>query len=148
MLDVVSLDEGLKLKALGRLIVSKHPFIKIVRNFVNLSDFYFPVCNLAIESVTVKGVEVLAKYRESVWTKGESSSNRQLVGAAKAVKLKNIISRAGQSSFNYFRLWHQGRRKIGDLSLVELSRIERFIKPEQLPALKAAININVDLKCM
>ena len=42
MLDIMELDNSLKLKALGRLEGSKHPMLLLLKNKVNLSEFFKP----------------------------------------------------------------------------------------------------------
>ena len=44
MLDVVDLDKGLKLKSIARLLETEHPFLKLIRNKIDLTDFFFPKC--------------------------------------------------------------------------------------------------------
>ena len=40
MLDIAALDDSLKLRALGRLLETKHPFLKLIKNKINAaSDF-------------------------------------------------------------------------------------------------------------
>ena len=40
MLDIESLDEGLKLRSIGRLLVSKHPYIKLIKAGLDLNDYF------------------------------------------------------------------------------------------------------------
>ena len=40
MLDVAALDESLKLRAIGRLLTSHHPFLTLLRNKCSFEDFF------------------------------------------------------------------------------------------------------------
>ena len=53
MLDVSELEVSLKIKALGRLMSSGHPFLRIIKERVVLSDFVYPTINTAVEEIAV-----------------------------------------------------------------------------------------------
>ena len=51
MLDISELDDGLKLKSLGRLLETKHPALVLIKNKLDLSDFFFPKIDGKIDSI-------------------------------------------------------------------------------------------------
>ena len=54
MLDVVSLDESLKLKSIGRMFASSHPFIRRIREKCDLTCYFEPKCNIAFKPLILK----------------------------------------------------------------------------------------------
>ena len=54
-------------------------------------------------------------------------SDRHVLAAIGQEKLKKIISIRGQGSLDFFVPWTRGARKIKDISLQELARLERHI---------------------
>ena len=54
MLDVNELDASLKIKSLGRLLETRHPFLGLIRNFLNLNCFFNPKCTTDLDPFTVK----------------------------------------------------------------------------------------------
>jgi hypothetical protein len=76
MLDVRKLDDSLKLRALGRLLVSKHPMLIKIKDRLKLDDFFFPKIDLEIDQITVKGVELLMKARQDLLGNHELEMDR------------------------------------------------------------------------
>ena len=56
MLDIAELNESLKIKAVGRMLISKHPFLRIVRTKTNLESFFNPRCIINLDSVVEEGL--------------------------------------------------------------------------------------------
>ena len=51
MLDIVELDESLKLKALGRLLNSNHPFLTLIKNSLDFRNFFMPKLGAKVDTV-------------------------------------------------------------------------------------------------
>ena len=62
MLDIAHLDEGLKCRALGRLLASEHPFMILLRNKVDLNDFFDPKCISNVDSILESAINVLNRH--------------------------------------------------------------------------------------
>ena len=130
MLDIVNLDNSLKLRILGRLLTSQHPFSLIVKEALDVQDFFFPKLNLNICDVTQKAIEVLKKCRLRILDNQDLTNKVKLVSLLKETKIKNILSPAGVNSVLYFRLRIAGTQKIGQLTRQQLDQIRRLIKEE------------------
>ena len=79
MLDVKELDASLKIRALGRILSSQHPFLKILKDKLNLESFFNPKINLNvnIDSVFTKGIELLKEDRDRIRIKREILAERK-----------------------------------------------------------------------
>ena len=68
MLDIAELDKSLKLKAVGRILDSKHPFISIVKNKLDLENFFEPVLNTGVETLAYQAIALLKEERLKIWS--------------------------------------------------------------------------------
>ena len=59
MLDIAELDSSLKLRALGRLVGTRHPFLLLIKNKICLEKFFDPKCNCKADPISNKAVELL-----------------------------------------------------------------------------------------
>ena len=59
MINIRELDDSLKLRALGRLIGTNHPFLALLKNITNIEQFFNPKTNIKLEEVAVRGIELL-----------------------------------------------------------------------------------------
>ena len=143
MLDIAELDKSLKLKAVGRMFASEHPYIKILRGKLDMTDFFEPKIEVKIDSVINKGLEVLRDARGLVWEDQLMSSNREIIAAIREVNLKAIVTSVGIGSIPFFLLWRNGARKIKDLNVNTLGNIARYIPRKKLPKLELAVRVNL-----
>lgn len=74
MLDIKSLDESIKLKALAKTMHSRHPFLEIVKTRIRLEQFFFPRCEVSVDSVVDEGLRILKNDRMKLWTDEELHS--------------------------------------------------------------------------
>ena len=132
MLDVTALDESLKLRAIGRLLTSHHPFLTLLRNKCSFEDFFDPMCPPGIESVTSKGIKLLKLERDKVWEIERAYSSASLLQKVKATSISKVLSTQGRLSIPYFLLRRRGVTKLGELSQRDLREIERYIEPRKL----------------
>ena len=79
MLNIIDLDNSLKLRALGRLATTKHPFLTIIKNSIDYRDFFFPRIRLKLDGVTVAGIDLLMSDRQKLWNDPLMESNRTYV---------------------------------------------------------------------
>ena len=63
MLDAAELDSSLKLKALDRLLTTRHPFLLLIKDNINMSNFFDPKCNTEVDPVTSRAVYLLRADR-------------------------------------------------------------------------------------
>ena len=145
MLDITELGDSLKLRALGRLRSSEHPFLKILNSKLNLESYFDPKLDVSeqVDPITMDGVCLLKADREKLWLDPKLDSNCLLLSAIRDAKLKDIVDRRGHNSIAFFRVWARGSRKIGDLSLADLNSLSRHLNRDKLNKLKLAVNLNL-----
>ena len=142
MLDLGKLDNSIKLRILGRTLVSSHPFSSIVKDSMDLGDFFFPKLRTNLCSVIEEAVGRLKTLR------GQAIKNRDLVGKVrllsmiKETKIKNILTPNGLASITYFRLNTLGVKKIGQLDRHSFDQISRIIREVDFaPWIEASLQI-------
>ena len=144
MLDVSELDKSLKLRAYGRTLVSRHPVHVLLRLTLRNENFFFPSCGTSLDKVIVQGTKLLREDRLKALERWEDyRSNIFFVTALKNTKIKDILNQNGRESLIYLAIRRLGSTKLGQLSLVELENIRRFVPIKTfLDAARALIRIN------
>ena len=144
MIDVEELDGSLKIKALSRMLRTEHPFIKILKNKLNMNSYFNPAIETEpnIDPVTDKALELLKLDRNGLWEDARVNQDRKILAAIRGTELKSVMNRRGLGSINYFRLWVRGLRLVGQLSRAELDSISVHIAPTKLDKLRRAIEVN------
>ena len=142
MLDVSKLDESLKIKAVGRLLTSEHPFLKLVRSKVRLESFFDPKCEVEIDGVAVHGLQLLGADRRELLECENHFNDRKFLSLVKDMRLSQIVKPGMRQSLAYFNIWHRGRRKVGDLTLQDLNAMSRIVEGGLLTRLKDKHRIN------
>ena len=135
MLDIEELDKGLKLRALGRLFVTDHPALKLIKNKLDLSDFFFPKINANIDSFVAVGIELLKEDRQNLWSDVKLSSDRILLAALRGSKICNLVKREYINNLAVFMLNRAGRVKVENLGLGDLAHIGDLLVRRELRAL-------------
>ena len=143
MLDVAKLDESLKLRALGRLINSNHPFMEIVRRNLDLESFFNPRCINTIDSLTARGVALLKKDRDSLWAEDRLDRQLKLIESVRETSLKEIVKPRGQTSIPFFYLWRRGARKIKDITMADFRTLRRHVEEVKHTKIEIAISTNI-----
>ena len=139
MLDIVALDESLKLRALGRLMDTKHPFLGLIRRTVKLDQYFDPKIGVGIDEISVAGVRLLMKDRDKLWGNSSLDTSRDLLNAIAETDIRSLVNSRGKASIPFYMLWSQGQRKLKHLTIPNLSSIERFIDHSKLTKLNLAI---------
>ena len=143
MLNIIDLDNSLKLRALGRLATTKHPFLTIIKNSIDYSDFFFPRIRLKLDGVTVAGIDLLMSDRQKLWNDPLMESNRTYVEYLKGINLKQVLDQRGRSSIIYFNLRLGGKQKLGQLNRAELNSIKSFINNSMYESLTRLVDVNI-----
>ena len=143
MLDVASLDEGIKIKALGRLLNTNHPFLTLIKGKCELDSFFEPLCSTSVEPVTVKGLALLKQDRTKLWLDASLDSNAQLVKEVRNVEISKIISRTGLLSIPYFMARRRGQARVRDLDNRTLGELTRYIERGKIRSIRNAVNLPV-----
>ena len=132
MLDIKALDESLKLRALGRLLATEHPFLKIVRNRIDLEQFFNPHLNASFERVTEKGIGLLKEDRGGLWEQTNLESNLLFLKLIGNTSIKLVVSNAGANSIPFYLIWRRGARKIKDLTNSDIGKLAIYIDTKKL----------------
>ena len=143
MLNIIDLDESLKLRALGRLMITKHPFLSIIKNSINYEQFFFPSIKLGLDGVAVVGINLLMKDRQKLWNDPVIESNRRYVEILKGTKVKQILDQRGRSSIIYFNLRLGGKIRLGQLNRAEINSIKSFINASLYESLSRLVDVNI-----
>ena len=143
MIDINQLDDSLKLRALGRLLVSEHPFNKLIKDRLNLDSYWCPELNVRCDSVITRAIHLLKLDRAKLWSDPASDSDRNVMASIRHEKIKNIVSTRGQGSLDFFQIWTRGARRLGDLTRQELARLGRHIDPTRIHKLELALVYNL-----
>lgn len=144
MLDLKELDASLKIKALGKLINSDHPFLKIIRNNLKLDNFFAPSCRTNIEAVTNKALEILRRDRDILWDMPELITSAKFISTVRKLDLRWLVSEAGKTSIGFFNLWIRGVRHVKDLNRNDLDMIRRFVDRRRITLITQAISLTID----
>ena len=97
MLDLIALDRSLKLKALGRTFVSRHPFCALVKQALDMSRFFFPNVTLDLCGLTNKAVDILKQVRQDALQNQALMNNVKFLCLIKDTPIKMALTAAGLS---------------------------------------------------
>ena len=147
MLDVVELDESLKIKALTRMLNSNHPFLRNLNQQLDISSYFFPktAVPIGVDSVLDQGIKLLEADRKEIWCNPSLNRDRNVLATIRELSIKSVVNTRGQGSIGFFRLWARGARKVRDLSLQELDSVRRHIEPAYLDKLRCAVTTNTGI---
>ena len=138
MLDIVALDDSLKLKALGRLATSSHPFLMLLKDKCNFEDFFQPSCPNRLESVLNKGIELLKLDRDKLWDNKFLKNSTSLLQEIKTMSIGKVVNQQGRLSIPFFLIRRRGVTRIADLTPRDLNELERYIENRKLPLIRQA----------
>jgi len=68
MLDLTKLDRALKIKGIGRLATTNHPFLKKIKDSTDFSNFFFIPMRTACERFSVEGIKNLCELRKRIFS--------------------------------------------------------------------------------
>ena len=132
MLDVEALDKGLKLRALGRLFVTEHPALKLVKNKIDFGDFFFPKLNKKIDKFVSAGLGLLSEDRQSQWDNVRLTSDLKLLSALRECKTANLVRPEYVNNLAIYMMNRAGRAKVGDLNQGDLAHIGPLLTKRDL----------------
>ena len=139
MLDIVKLDESLKIKALGRILTTVHPFMLLIKEGLTFESYFNPQDCLKIDGISRKGIELLRTDRNRLWEIGSLDRDRMLLKVIGDTEIKEILNEHGANSIPFYILWRSGARKIKDLNLHQLGTIRRYIRPDKQKKVEDAV---------
>ena len=127
MLDIVQLDDSIKLRALGRVLLTKHPFLSLIRNFLDLSGFFNPKIKSQADSVTAKAVRLLKQDRLKLLGDPNLERNLTYISLVKHSRLSDIVNEKSRNSLLLLGLRARGALAVKDLNQTELDRIRKLL---------------------
>ena len=143
MLDICKLDDSLKLRSLGRLLTSTHPGLSIIKEQLNLEEFFFPTVLTDLDLVTKRSTELLKADRQALWDKfDEVEGRRNILSAIVNLRINRVVNATGKNSLMYFNIIRNGKRFVKDLLLNELNTLTRFIDKRLVSLCRQAIAVN------
>ena len=132
MLNIVELDDGLKLKALGRMLDTKHPMLELLKNKINFDDFFFPRFDKSIDTFVARGVELLELDRQRLWDVRGIGSDVKFVSAIRSCKITNVIKPQYRNNITIFMLLRAGTREVRQLSRRNFDQIKALFRTKEL----------------
>ena len=147
MLDIVKLDDGLKLRSFGRLLNTSHPALTLLKNKLNLDDFFFPNFDAKLDSFVARGIELLKQDRQNLLCNRNLWSDAKLISALRASKIRNVIRPQTRNNINVFMLSREGKKVVSQLNLRELGLIKNLLKENVAEELvRDAISLRVPVQ--
>ena len=143
MLDIEQLDSSLKLRALGRLLVTRHPFLSLVKDQINLEEFFEPKCSTNLDEVAASAIKILKEDRKKLWLCRELDSNRAFMATVRQTKIKTVVSVRGQQSISFFMITRRGGLKVGNITKNDLNQLAMFIDHTKISKLGLAIDLRL-----
>ena len=131
MLDIASLDDSLKLRAFGRLLGTSHPMLMLLREKLDLTDYFFPK-GTVVDGIAARGIDLLKIDRQSIWDEGHRVGEMKFIQMVRSLKLKNIFTENGKRSIPYFRIVVRGLTKIGQLTRQDWAQLKKYTKYRKL----------------
>ena len=146
MLDISELDNGLKLRALGRLLSTEHPCLKLVKSKLDFSDFFFPNIVKDIDGFTERGIELLRQDRQLMWGDQNMLTDTKFLSAIRASKILNLVKPQFRNNVRIF-MWHVGGvRKVEHLDMRKVDTLAAMLASDKiLGGLRAAVSLRVPL---
>ena len=145
MLSVEELDSGLKLRALGRLFTSRHPWLQLIKAKINLDAFFNPCISTKLDKVACHGVELLKIDRRKIWDCETVQLDAKCISLIRQTRLNLVVSDTGKNSIAYFNARRLGLNKISDLNENRLNSLSRFMPRNLVESSRSVINLRVDL---
>jgi hypothetical protein len=142
MLDIEELDISLKLRSVGRLLVTEHPMLKLINTKVNQADFFFPKLDKGIDQFTARGLEILGEDRRKSLKSEDSMRNAKLLSFLKQSKIANWVRPERRNSILLFDLTIRGMRYVRNLDVVSIGRLRPIlIDVDVVKAMEVAVTI-------
>ena len=142
MLDIVKLDESLKLRSLGRLLATTHPYMSLIKERLDLGSFFNPLDTVELDKIASMGIELLRQDRSQLWEINQLTGHRQILQAIGDLSLKEVVSERGRNSIPFFLLWRANLRLVRDLTIAKLTSIRRYIDPKKIAKIENCIRTN------
>jgi hypothetical protein len=143
MLDIAELDQSLKIKALGRLLVTEHPMLTLIRRKLDMSQFLYPRINTFAEKPTCLAVKYISSDRIKLLTDPNAISDRRFMGLIHDMSIMSALNPRGRYSIAFLVIRNHGKRRLGELNRQELDNLSTFLNSDLVSFLSRTIDSNV-----
>ena len=144
MLSVEELGIGLKLRAVGRLFGTRHPMLSIIKDKLNIEEFFYPKISTNLDSIAIDGINLLGESRRKLWDCEIHSLDMKSISLIRAMKLNSVVNRTGLNSLAYFAIRQAGKSRLEELNVVDINRLARFLPKNLIAIAKHVVNLNVN----
>ena len=150
MIDLKVLQRSLDLRAYGRLLESKHPFLGQLTAIVKSSGYF----NISVQGALVDSklrtcIKLINEQRREVlgWPREILMNEANLVKAILATELVTVLTPAGRQSLTAFGILRRNRHiRIAELTAQEINSLTRhFVYPELPPILTSLVGNPIPL---
>ena len=128
MLELTKLDRSIKLRTLGRLIMSNHPFNDLLKTGIKFEPYFFPSVTKNICGLVTQAVSFLKEERHAMLGNQAARNNVKVMGQIKETPIKNVVTANGQNSLYFLQCMRAGVTKLGQLDRNRLNQIRRVTK--------------------
>ena len=146
MVDIESLDSGIKLRSLGRLLCTNHPLLRIIKEKINFDEFFEPKIGTSLDRVASHAVGLLKIDRRRMWNLEQHELTPGMVSLIRNISLNKVISNVGKNSLSYFNVRTSGINTVGGLDRQQLNLLARFMDRNlaKISGYVVEINLNAD----
>ena len=127
---------------LGRLLETRHPFLRLICSFLNLNCFFNPKCTTDLDPFTIKACNLLKKDRDLLWSSTPMQTCTAFLNVIRHSEIGDLLNPNGKTSIPYFIIRRSGISKVKDLSEVNLNSLSRYLSPEKLATIKLSRRLN------
>ena len=147
LLNIFELDRGIKLKSLGRLMVTGHPYFAQLRRLINLNDFFEPRIN-ECDVVLKESLMHLKSDRLQVleWPLPLQTSCVSLMAVLRELRISALLKPGGRRTIPFILLGRNREElKVKELSASALETLIPHLKYQRLgTALRESRSLNIE----
>ena len=143
MLDVAELDTAIKIKSLGRLVESNHPFLKLIKLKIDFENYFHLRLRCTYEPLASFGCKKLAEKRLANLRNIEGDISTNMLKVARNTRIVEFLNVNGKNSLAFLNLRTSGKTRIRDLTMADLDSIGRFIENDLVGKLRLAASLRM-----
>ena len=98
MINIEALDSGIKLRGLGRLMCTNHPLLRLIKEKLNLDEFFEPRLATELDRFAHYAVELLKVDRKKMWSIEQHELTPSMVSLIRSISLNKAITPVGRNS--------------------------------------------------
>ena len=145
MINIEALDSGIKLRGLGRLMCTNHPLLRLIKEKLNLDEFFEPRLATELDRFAHYAVELLKVDRKKMWSIEQHELTPSMVSLIRSISLNKAITPVGRNSLSYFNIRMMGIETVGGLDRPKLNQLARFMDKNLVKISEYAVTINLNV---